>query len=113
MHHTSHAKSASPSQAQSSSPLKGALSVPLGQVVATPGALAALEAAGQNALELLARHARGDWGTVDSEDWAANDQALQDGSRILSAYLLNDGTSVWVITEADRSSTMVLLPEDY
>lgn len=91
----------------------------LGQVVATPGALEALEQAGQSVWELLSRHVAGDWGVVDDEDKAANDQAVRDGSRILSAYLLKDGkTKVWVITEAtddqgNRAATTLLLPDEY
>ena len=85
----------------------------LGQVVATPGALAALEEAGQSPSEFLTRHVHGDWGMVDEHDRQANDGALQDGSRILSAYVLTTGTKIWIITEADRSSTCCLLPEEY
>ncbi len=72
----------------------------LGQVVATPDALAALEKAGQSAWSLLSRHVAGDWGVVDAENAAANNEALKDGSQLLSAYLLNDGVKLWVITEA-------------
>lgn len=85
----------------------------LGQVVATPGALAALEEAGQAPWELLARHVQGDWGDVGQEDAQANDRSVEDGSRILSAYKLNTGEKIWVITEADRSSTCILLPDEY
>jgi hypothetical protein len=85
----------------------------LGQVVATPGALRALEGSGQTPAFFLDRHVQGDWGTVDAEDWAANDQALVDGSRILSAYKTLKGKRLWIITEADRSSTCCLLPEEY
>ena len=86
----------------------------LGQVVATPGALRALEEAGQSPGDFLRRHAGGDWGIVCPEDKAANDAALKDGSRVVSSYVLKDGdTKVWVITEADRSSTCILLPEEY
>lgn len=91
----------------------GLPTVPLGQLVATPGALTAFEAAGEHPLFLLARHARGDWGVVDAEDWRANDHALQAGARLLSAYRLATGTKVWIITEADRSATTLLLPEEY
>lgn len=86
---------------------------PLGQVVGTPGALEALENAGQSASEFLDRHVRGDWGIVDHEDQDANNLALKDGSRILSAYKLKSGVKIWVISEADRSSTCLLLPEEY
>ena len=84
-----------------------------GQIVATPGALEAFGRAGQNPAEFLRRHCSGDWGELDAEDWAANDRALQEGSRLLSAYKLRDGTKIWIITEADRSSTCLLLPEEY
>lgn len=85
----------------------------LGRLLATPGVLEALEAAGDDLLSYVARHARGDWGTVDGDDWRANEQALAHGARLLSAYLLRDGTKVWIITEADRASTTVLLPDEY
>jgi len=85
----------------------------LGRAVATPGALAAFEEAGQGASEFLARHVRGDWGVVDEHDQQANDDALQNGSRILSAYVLTTGVKIWIITEADRSSSCCLLPEEY
>jgi len=85
----------------------------LGQVVATRRALDALEEAGQSPSEFLTRHVRGDWGEVDQHDQQANDDALQDGSRILSAYVLTTGVKIWIITEADRSSSCCLLPEEY
>jgi hypothetical protein len=86
---------------------------PLGQVVATPGALSALAEAGQTPLEFIARHATGDWGDLGEEDRRENERSLRDGCRLLSAYRLQDGTKIWVITEADRSSTTLLLPEEY
>lgn len=83
-----------------------------GRLVATPGVLAAIGAL--PIASLLDRHVRGDWGDVDKEDWAANDCARDYGDeRVLSAYHLSDGVEVWIITEADRSSTCVLLPEEY
>ena len=85
----------------------------LGQLVATPAAIEAMGHAGQDPAPLLARHRAGDWGEVDPDDAAANDRALRDGERVLSAYALKDGTRVWIITEADRSATTFLLPEDY
>lgn len=85
----------------------------LGRTVATPGALEALEGAGHTAGEFLGRHARGDWGDLCDEDKAANQEALQEGLRLLSAYRLGDGKKLWVITEADRSATTLLLPEEY
>jgi len=86
---------------------------PVGQVVATPGVLSALSSNRQSPLDLLRRHERGDWGDLDQEDKAANNRALKEGSRILSAYRLKDKTRVWLITEADRSATTLLLPEEY
>ena len=91
----------------------------LGQVVATPGALEALEKASQPVWEFLSRHVAGNWGVVGKEDAEANNQALKDGSRLLSAYLLNDGqTRIWIITEAvgddgNRAATTLLLPSEY
>jgi hypothetical protein len=87
--------------------------LPLGQVVATPGALDALAKAGQSEQEFLDRHRTGDWGIVDSDDWAANDHAITDGDRVHSAYLLKDQTKIWIITESDRSVTTLLLPDEY
>ena len=86
---------------------------PLGQLVATPGALRALEEAGQSPAYFLARHVQGDWGEVNDEDKRANDQALVDGSRLLSAYRTLKGVKIWIITEADRSSSCILLPSEY
>ncbi len=91
---------------------------PLGQVVATPAALEKLRENEQVSIDLLYRHQTGDWGVVDQHDRGANEQALRDGGRIWSAYLLKDGTKVWVITTASgdqgrRESTCILLPEDY
>lgn len=85
----------------------------LGQVVATPGALEALKESGQTPFDLLSKHLAGDWGIVDAEDRQANDDALIHGERLLSAYLTRQGVKLWVITEADRSSTCLLLPEEY
>ena len=85
--------------------------VPLGQIVATPAALAALTQ--PDIVAALRRPAVGDWGDVDEHDRAANDNALKSGERLLSAYRSENGTAFWVITEADRSVTTVLLPDDY
>jgi hypothetical protein len=85
----------------------------LGKVVATPGALSVLEAARQPPLELLRKHVSGDWGVVCADTAALNDQALLDGERVHSAYVLATKITVWVITEADRSSTCIMLPEEY
>ena len=84
---------------------------PLGRLVATPGALAILSH--PDITTALARHLQGDWGDVDGDDRAANDNALIEGSRLLSAYHAANGTKFWIITEWDRSATTVLLPEDY
>jgi hypothetical protein len=86
---------------------------PLGQTVATPGALEALEQAGQDPAALLARHQSGDWGDLDAEDKQENELSLKQGFRLLSAYHLTTGTKVWVISEADRSATAILLPSEY
>jgi len=86
---------------------------PLGQVVATPGALAALQATGQNPVPFLQRHAQGDWGELAADDVQENEFALTYGLRLLSAYSLKDGTRIWIITEADRSATTILLPSEY
>ncbi len=86
----------------------------LGECVATLGALAAFEQTGENITTFLARHQSGDWGDVlDEHDMQENDISLQRGCRLLSAYHLANGTTVWIITEADRASTCVLLPEEY
>ena len=89
---------------------------PLGQVVATPGALEALGAdaaeRSANLSAILRRHASGDWGELTDEDIRENEFSLTRRLRLLSAYTVC-GTKVWIITEADRSSSCVLLPEDY
>jgi hypothetical protein len=85
----------------------------LGQIVGTPGALQALDEAGQQALDLIARHVTGDWGDVCDEDQAENEFSVPNGLRILSAYTLESGVKVWLITEADRSVTTILLPDEY
>ena len=90
----------------------------LSQIVATPGALEALRQAGQQPSEFLDRHAQGDWGDLDQDDRRLNDEALIDGSRILSAYTTKEGKRIWIITEAagddgKRASTCILLPENY
>ena len=86
---------------------------PVGRVVITPGALALVEAGAFYPPALLALHQRGDWGMVPREDAQANEDALRDGARILSSYPVGDRPGkVWIITEADRSSTCILLPEE-
>ncbi len=86
---------------------------PLGQVVATPGALAALETAGQAPHEFLVRHVCGEWGDLVEEDVRENERALEQGHRLFSAYNTNDGARIWVITEWDRSVTTILTPLEY
>jgi hypothetical protein len=85
----------------------------LGRIVATPGSLAALVRTGETPVIFLARHAGGDWGDVDEDDRTENEFSVKEGFRLLSAYQLRDGTRIWIITEADRSSTTILLPEEY
>jgi len=85
----------------------------LGQCVATPGALAALEEAGQTPADFLNRHVHGDWGTVHPADKGLNEQAMRDGDRIFSVYATAKGIKLWVIREADRASTCILLPAEY
>ena len=85
---------------------------PLGRVVATPGALQLLEEAGEEPLRYLARHASGDWGEIDSQDRRENERSLKHGWRLLSSYPVGEKI-IWIITEADRSYTTILLPEEY
>ena len=85
----------------------------LGQVVSTPGAIDALARAGQEPWGFIGRHVAGDWGEFDEEDRCENELSVKEGFRILSAYTLSDGTKIWIITEADRSATTILLPEEY
>jgi hypothetical protein len=86
---------------------------PLGRIVATPGALEALEQSGDNAAALLKRHVTGDWGELDEHDQQENEFSVSRDLRILSAYTLSGGTKIWIITEADRSATTLLLPSEY
>ena len=99
----------------------------LGRVLATPGALRALAdaeqrrghgarrsgavglPAGSLATDLLARHVGGDWGELDADDWRANDAALTSDARLLSAYVLPSGVRLWIITEADRSASIMCI----
>ncbi|KIX33659.1 hypothetical protein SY87_33235 [Burkholderia pseudomallei] len=86
----------------------------MGRPVITPAAQAALNEARIEGVLLLARHIHGDWGDLSTEDLASNELALLTGKRLLSSYSLADGRSkVWIITEADRSVTTILLPEEY
>ena len=83
----------------------------LGRLCITPEAANAVPA--DEIMNAIARHAAGDWGTVDQTDWAQNNKALRDGGRLFSAYQASAGQKFWVITEAGRVRTTVLLPEDY
>ena len=89
----------------------------LGRCLVTPGANDRIDRA--RALELLARHSAGDWGDLDDEDRAANDTATAGNDRVLSQYAIDPAQAaegnnrVWIITEADRSSTTILLPDEY
>jgi hypothetical protein len=85
----------------------------LGTPTATPGALEALAQSSQSPADFLARHVSGDWGELCSEDRRLNNQAVRSGTRILSAYRTAKGVKIWIITEADRSSTCILLPGEY
>ena len=85
----------------------------LGQMVATPGALASLSEADEAPLSYLVRHVTGDWGDLPDEDIEENRRSLEQDLRIFSAYHLNTGVKIYVITEWDRSVTTILLPEDY
>ena len=87
------------------------VSFPLGSVVITPNALDHLVPAD---VQLgLQRHQAGDWGQMGEEDWLQNDAGLREGLRLLSVYRSAGGLTFWIITEADRSATTLLLPQDY
>jgi hypothetical protein len=85
----------------------------LGVVVATSGALEVLGRLEVSPSELIERHAAGDLGNVPPEDARENELALERGFRVMSSYPLSHEVRVWVLTEADRSSTCILLPEEY
>jgi hypothetical protein len=87
--------------------------IPLGVVLLTPGASDLMKELGLDSVHLLARHCTGDWGDLEEADKQANAAALLEGSRIFSAYKLADDHKVWIITEADRRSTTILLPSEY
>ena len=86
--------------------------LPLGKVVATPAAIRLLSEVGANAFDYLARHVTGDWGELCAFDRRQNEIALREGYRVLSSYPVGE-KRVWIITEADRSVTTILLPEEY
>lgn len=85
----------------------------LGQIVATPGALKALVRANQQPDHFLRQHASGDWGELSNADKVENEYSVQNGFRLLSSYRTATGEKLWLITEADRSVTTLLLPEEY
>jgi hypothetical protein len=84
---------------------------PTGEIVITRNAAERL--ADKDVQTALRRHVQADWGAVCEEDWQANDHAMENSHRILSVYVAQNQTKFWIITEADRSTTTVLLPEDY
>jgi hypothetical protein len=85
----------------------------LGQTFITPGAEDALQIAGQTAIEFLRRHMSCDWGELGEDDVCENELSLKKGFRLMSNYRIREGQQLWVITEADRSVTTVLLPSEY
>ena len=100
-----------PEQTRRSAVVSPKIDLPLGRLLITPAAQAVLTQ--EDILAALNRHVRGDWGVVGPEDRAENDLSLKEGFRILSAYESSGGEKFWIITEADRASTCVLLPSDY
>jgi hypothetical protein len=90
----------------------------LGQIVGTPAALETIEDSGQEPTFFLDRHVHGDWGDLSDSDRQLNDEAVVDGSRIMSSYKTLKGVKIWVITEGtndegNRAATTILLPEEY
>ena len=86
---------------------------PPGQIVATPGALRLLDETNKSPLEFLSRHLPGEWGDLCQEDKMENELSLKQGFRLMSSYPINDREKLWIITEADRSATTLLPPEEY
>ena len=101
------------SNAKTPNPAPTTILFALGQVVATPGALDLLDRTETNAHDLLQRHQQGDWGSVSPEDAEENRNSIKTCCRILSSYFLNATERLWIITEADRSATTLLLPDEY
>ena len=87
--------------------------IPLGRLVITPPAESLLRKAGKSCQRFLDRHASGDWGDIPSDDWANNDDAVDNGGILHSAYTVHGQDRIWIITESDRSVTTILLPDDY
>lgn len=94
-------------------PFGSAARFPLGALVLTPGAIDALTRSGETPTPMLMRHLTGDWGDISEGDKQANERALSDGDRLLSSYKTKLGEKLWVITEADRACTTLLLPDEY
>jgi hypothetical protein len=92
---------------------ESAVLFPLGKIFLTVGAREALEESGEQPFDFLSRHQTGDYGLIGKEDWEENYLSVKEGFRILSAYITEKGIKIWTITEADRSSTTVLLPNEY
>jgi hypothetical protein len=84
----------------------------LGRLTATPTALELLNARGINPVTLLSRHHQGDWGDLDADDWHRNDRGLLHGNRVVSNYQITPREAICIITEADRSVTTILLPDE-
>ena len=85
----------------------------LGQTFITPGAQEAFDIAGQTAIQFLRRHMSADWGEISEDDAHENELSLREGLRLLSSYRTAKGQKIWIITEADRSATTILLPSEY
>jgi hypothetical protein len=85
----------------------------LGEIVATPGAIEQSGLAGVSLASLLNKHQSGDWGDLSEEDKNENEFSLEARCRIFSSYIIKEGVKIWIITEADRSSTTFLLPSEY
>jgi hypothetical protein len=84
----------------------------LSRIIATPGALKLLEEVGEDPLRYLVRHSSSDWGDLEEDDRRENERSLKHGWRIVSSYPVGE-EAIWTITEADRSVTTILLPEEY
>jgi hypothetical protein len=92
---------------------ESAILFPLGSVYITPGAQDALEESSQQPIEFISRHQYGDWGDLCEDDKKENELSVKEGFRILSSYRTSKGEKLWIITESDRSSSTILLPEEY
>lgn len=101
------------SSASSQNAVVGLPLFPLGQVLATPGALGLLQTHQLIPLSFIQRHVVGDWGDICAEDQQVNADALQYRYRLMSVYEITPTKKLWIITEADRSCTTLLLPEEY